>query len=214
MHGKIKLYVVIILLICANVYCFAFFKPKYTGVDFFTQLAIPNTLKDWQGRDAEQQWNMKEDTYNFISQVFDREYINKNKENIFLLILNAGNFHNPKVCSRSVGFKIKELGKLEFKVSNRTFQASSLFVERDNDGCLIIYWICMNKNIVNWTGQKIKEFYYTLTNKDRTSLMVRLDVPCKVADIGNAVVVAKKFVEDMIQTIPPIQAQYIFGKGD
>jgi len=213
MHRKIiKLYVVIFLLIGTIIYCFAYPKPKYVSTDIFSQLAIPCNIKDWQGRDAEQGWNLEENKYNFISQIFNREYVNKNKENIYLLILNAGNFHNPKVCSRGAGFEIKELDNLRFNVLNRTFEACSLYVGMADDGYLIIYWVCMDKNIVSWTGQKIKELYYTLINKNKIRLMIRLDVPCKEKDIGDATMAARKFVEDLIQSIPTVQAEYIFGR--
>ena len=69
----------------------------------------------------------------------------------------------------------------------------------------------MDKDIVSWTGQKIKELYYTLINKNKIRLMIRLDVPCKEEDVGDASGVAKKFVEDLIRSIPPVQAEYIFG---
>ena len=70
----------------------------------------------------------------------------------------------------------------------------------------------MDKDIVSWTGQKIKELYYTLINKNKIRLMIRLDVPCKEEDIGDAAIAAKKFVEELIQSTPTVQAEYIFGR--
>lgn len=211
MQKKIKLYVVISLLIGTIIYSFAFPKPKYVGIDSFSQLAIPYTIKDWQGRDVVKKNNLKDSKYNFIDQVFKREYVNGEK-NILLTILNAGNFHNPKICSGSAGFKIKEVDNIRLNVSNRTFEICSLYVKKSSYGYLICYWICIDKNIVNWTEQKIIELYYTLINKNKMGLMIRLDVPCKEENIVEASMVAKMFVEDLLQSLPTVQAEYLFGR--
>ena len=209
MQKKIKLYVVIFLLIGTIIYSFAFPKPKYVGIDSFSQLAIPYIIKDWQGRDVVKKENLKDCKYNFIDQIFKREYVN-GENNILLTILNAGNFHNPKVCSSSEGFKIKEVDNISFNVSNRIFEICCLYVEKSSYGYLICYWICIDKNIVSWTEQKIIELYYTLINKNKMGLMIRLDVPCKEENIVEASMVAKMFVEDLIQSIPTVQAEYLF----
>ena len=211
MRKEIKLYVVICLLIGAAIYSFAFPKPKYKGINSFSELAIPYTIKDWQGTDVVLKENLNETKYNFINQVFKRKYINKENK-IYLTLLNAGNFHNPKVCSSSAGFEIKEVDNISFNMSNRTFKIDCLYAKNSSYGYLICYWICIDKNIVGWTKQKIIELYYTLINKNKMGLMIRLDVPCKEENIVEASMLVKMFVEDLFQSIPMVQAEYLFGR--
>lgn len=193
------------------IWCFALPRQKYLSTDIFSQLAIPYTIGNWQGRDMEQEWNSEDSKYNFISQCMDREYVH-GENNIFLIILNAGNFHNPKVCFSSAGYEVKEVGNISFSVANRTFPICRIHAKKGSDSYLICYWMCIDKNMVNWTGQKIKELYYTLINKDRIGLMIRLDVPCNEENIGEASMVAKMFAEDLCQSMPMTQAEYLFGR--
>lgn len=211
MNKKKKGLIPIALLLCAIIYCFGFPKAKYESLNILSQLKIPLEINGWQGRDVEQEWNMEGEEYNFVSQALDREYVNADGKNLFLLALDAGNFHNPKVCSNSSGFKVIELNNLEFHVVNRTFQAHSLYTEKDADGFLIIYWICIDKNVVDWTEQKIKQLWFSLINKKRAGLMIRVDVPTKEDTIGDALKLAEDFIADLGWAISSDQASYIFG---
>ena len=121
-------------------------------------------MDGWQGKYTEQEYNLEEDKYNFISNVFDREYVNKDWKNLFWLILDAGNFHNPKVCSNGASFKVRDLNNAKFSIFNRTFAAHCLYLEKDTECYLRIYWMRIDKNIVDWTGQKIKELWHSLIN--------------------------------------------------
>jgi len=205
-----KGWISITLLLFAIIYCFGFPKAKYESLNILSQLKIPLEIDEWQGREVEQEWNIEDEKYNFISQAFECEYVNNGK-NLFLLILDADNFHNPKVCSNGSGFKVRELNDPELHVLNRTFQAHSLYIEKDTEGFLIIYWICIDKDIVDWTGQKIKQLWFSLINKKKAGLMIRLDIPTKEDHIEDALRLAKEFIEDLGQTISPDQAGYIFG---
>ncbi|MCF6156577.1 MAG: EpsI family protein [Candidatus Brocadia sp.] len=211
MNTNKKGLITIIILLSAIIYCFGFHKTKkYESLNILSELKIPLEISGWQGSDVEQEWNKNEE-YNFISQALDREYVNMDGKNLFLLILDAGNFHNPKVCVNGSGFKVIELNDSEFHVLNRSFQAHSLYAEKDADRFLIIYWICIDKNIVDWTGQKIKRLWLSLIDKKSAGLMIRLDIPTKEDSIEDAFRLAKEFIADFGQAISPEQAGYIFG---
>ncbi|MFN3533003.1 MAG: exosortase C-terminal domain/associated protein EpsI [Candidatus Brocadia sp.] len=205
--------ITIALLLFPIIYCFGFPKAKYESLNILSQLRIPLEMNGWQGVDVEQEWNIEDETYNFVSQALDREYVNVSGKNLFFLVLDAGNFHNPKVCSNSSGFSVRELNDIEFHISNHKFQAHSLYVEKDAEGFLIIYWICIDKNIVDWTRQKIKQLWFSLVNKKRASLMIRLDVPAKEDTIGDALKLAEDFIVDLGRAMPSDQASYIFGNA-
>ena len=194
------------------IFCFGFSgtKAKYESQDIISRLEIPYEIKDWQGKDIEQEWNLENVTnYN---QIFEREYINKEGKNLFLLILDADDFHNPKVCSKGAGFKVKELNDTEFHVLNRTVKAHTLYVEKDTDGFLVTYWVSIDGNITDWTEQKVKQLWFSLMDKESTGLMIRVDVPCKEDGIDNALQIVQSFIADLGQAIPLEIADYIFGK--
>ncbi|MCF6151603.1 MAG: EpsI family protein [Candidatus Kuenenia stuttgartiensis] len=211
MHNKLKPYIAAAILAVTIIWISVFPKPKYTAPDVLSRLSIPYKLNEWTGVDTEIKWNIEDDIYNFLSQAFDREYMSADNKNLFLLMLNGSNFHNPKICFRGAGFTTKELDNIRFQTLNSTFNARSLYAESGNEGFLIIYWMCVDGRVVNWTEQKLKELYYTLIDRNRASLMVRLDIPCKEGEIDNAVVMATKFVDNLSRSIKVDQSKYIFG---
>ena len=160
------------------IFCFGFSgtKAKYESQDIISRLEIPYEIKDWQGKDIEQEWNLENVSY--YNQIFEREYVNKDGKNLFLIILDAACFHHPKACARSSGFKVKELNDTEFYVLNRTVKAHTLYVEKDTDGFLVTYWVSIDENVTDWTEQKVKQLWFSLMNKESTGLMIRLVLNC------------------------------------
>lgn len=178
-------------------------------------LKIPERIADWQGKDVAVELNRDKEVYNFISEVFAREYANKNGQGLLLLILDAGNFHLPNVCFTSAGFKVKELEKTEFYALGRTVKAHTIFTEktRKNEQFLIIYWIVIDKKFIpNWVEQKLKQLYFSLFKKKRVGLMVRLDIPVNENKIEDAITLAKQFINDLGIAISVEEADYLFGK--
>lgn len=203
---------VILLLLCALAVSFALPKTKYKSPDILSKLDIPFRFSGWQGKDASNLFNPNDLRYNFISEIFARIYANQYKESLLLLILDAGNFHNPKVCSRGAGNTITDLPNLELKALNHTFQAQAIYVQKDNnEGTLLVYWICINKKLVNWTGQKITQLLYSMFNKEKIGLMVRLDINTRKENLNGGYALAQKFVSDISSQISLDQAEYIFG---
>jgi len=214
---KHKFWIVIILLLFSIILSFAFPRTKYVGTDFISQLEIPNLLSGWQGKDITDKLNINlEDTrFGFISQIVAYEYVNASGENLLFIVLDAGNFHHPNVCFTSSGFEIRELGDTEFRISGRTFKAHTLYTERGTESYLSFYWISIDKKIVHkWIEQKIKQLYFSLFNKKRVGLMVRLDIPTRGENIEDARTLAKQFVRDLSQALQEEHADYIFGKSN
>lgn len=212
MNNKKPPLVILILLITIAV-TFGLPRNKYKAPDIVSTLNIPVIIDGWRGSDIAQQLNLKDERYNFIGEVFARVYENKYREKLLLLILNAGNFHHPKVCFGSSGFKAKELPDLELQLKNHNnIRAKALYVERSGEGYLLVYWICINKDIVDWTEQKLKQLWYSLFNKEKVGLMVRLDIPASENNIDSSLRLAKEFVGELIQALPQEQKEYLFGK--
>ncbi len=183
MHEHLKPYIALAWISFALVYCFLFPRTKYTSSEVFSRLEIPYTMNSWQGIDIRDEWNLEDKKYNFISQILERRYVNAHDKNLFFSILNAGNFHNPKICS----------------------------AQKNTEGFLLIYWICIDKGIVDWTKQKIKELYFSLFNKNRVGFMIRLAIPSTEDTLEDALTLAQEFVRDLYRGLTPKDADYIFG---
>jgi len=209
---KNRLIVTILLLTLTAAYCFFFPKPKYESPEILSKLNIPMKMHTWYGKDVSNTLDLKDQLYGFVSEVFARVYMSTySRETLLFLLLDAGNFHNPQVCLGGSGYKMKNLGQREFNVLNRKIKANVLHGESETKDLLIVYWMCIDKKQVNWTQQKIKEFWLSLFNKERIGLMVRLDVPLKNNDIKKGLALTQEFLTDISKEIPSDQAEYIFG---
>ncbi|MFO0795115.1 MAG: EpsI family protein [Candidatus Brocadiaceae bacterium] len=207
-----RVLIVNIILLSALIYSFGFSKPKYESANILSQLQIPYDIGEWRGEDTDQSWSVDDERFNFISGMLQRKYNKANDQSVFLTILDAGNFHNPKVCSNSSGYKVKELNDLNLILLNRNLKAHAIYADKENEGYLIIYWICINKDIVNWTEQKIKQLWFSLTNKKNAGLMIRFDVPCDENSIPDSLKLCEEFILNLSRTLSLDEAEYIIGK--
>ena len=48
---------------------------------------------------------------------------------------------------------MKELNDTEFHILGRTIKAPTLYAQNGSENLLVIYWICIDKELVNWTEQ-------------------------------------------------------------
>jgi EpsI family protein len=203
--------IVIILLIATMVIAFVLPKPKYRGLDILKQVNIPAAMTGWQSRDVSESLrsNMKEqEVYNFVDDVFARVYRNFLGEQF----LAAGNFHNPKICYGSSGYRITELEDVELTAGATKFKAHALYLEKGNEGLIMVYWICINKKIVGWTEQKALELWASLLQKKKAGLMIRLDIPTRKGGAETSFRLAQDFIKDLSRHLSPEQSEYFFGK--
>jgi len=207
-----KCLIVTALLLATIAICFGLPKPRYQSPDILPTLDVPLRMKDWRGRDVSGEFNPKDARYNFISNIFARVYANYLDESLLLLILDAGNFHNPKVCFGSSGYKAVDLPDTEFKTSYSSFKANTVYFQKGDEGLLIIYWICINKKVVDWTRQKMIQLWYSMFNKEKVGLMVRFELRATKEKIPSAIRVAREFVAELDSALSKEQAEYIFGK--
>ncbi|RJQ18392.1 MAG: EpsI family protein [Nitrospiraceae bacterium] len=209
-----KFYITIFLL---SVGLISFFLPKakYEGTGFISQLKVPHSTSEWSGQDVTEQLNLTPDSsvFNFISDALAYQYVNKQGDKVLFIILDAGNFHNPKVCYTSAGYKIEELDDTEFQLQNGTLRTHTLLTEKGNESFLTFYWISIDKDIAHqWIEQKLKQLYFSMFNKKRVGLMVRVDIPLSKNDMPKSVSIAKDFIRSMSYALDPTYASYILGR--
>ncbi len=215
MQNKHKIITVIILLSVTMYFSFAYPKAKYVGTNSISNFDIPYDFSEWQGIDVTDQLNINtaDSRFNFINDAIGNQYINKNGEPLIFIILDAGNFHHPKVCFTGAGFKIKELPDTKFNLSNRNFKAHTLFTERAGKTSLSFYWIVIDKKIAHeWIEQKLKQFFFSMINKKRIGLMVRIDIPTTESTVDQSMETAKKFITDLNNSMKPDELDYIIGE--
>lgn len=179
--------VVIVFLLVTIGFSFGLPKPRYESLDVIKTLAIPYQVGAWQGRDVQHDLQLMDDKYNFIKALFLREYRHPSGQRLYLYLLDAGNFHNPKVCLNSAGFTIKDMDDVRIQRPNGTgFNAQSIYIGRQGQGQLVTFWITINGERVDWLRQKASEFWFSLIGRKKAGLMVRIDspVPEKILPLG------------------------------
>lgn len=211
-----KHFIVVIILLMTILVTHSIPQAKYVGTNFISGMDVPLTIAAWQGTDVSKALNINTANadFNFIDQALAHNYVNRGGQSLLLIILDAGNFHHPKVCFTGAGYNIRELPDSEFQLSERSLKAHRLFIERGKDSFLSFYWIVIDKSVAHeWIEQKFKQLFYSLFNKKRIGLMIRMDIPAKEKDINNASIMAKEFVNDLRLSLKPEEADYILGKN-
>jgi len=203
------------LVFCVSV---VYFLPraKYTGKAITAKVleSIPINSQKWQGKETKDIGNELEgEVYSFISRIFVRQYVyTANPEQyVFLVVLDAGNFHYPKVCFKGAGFDSEELPPREINLQSSRIKVHLVLSKKKNEQLLSVYWICIDKKIVpTWAEQKLKQLYYSLFNRERVGLMIRVDVPL-TKNIEEAFDIAEEFLNDLYNVFPLDYRDYIFS---
>ncbi|MBU1086584.1 MAG: EpsI family protein [Candidatus Omnitrophica bacterium] len=208
-------YITIFLLLVTILICFGLPKPKYISPDILGKLNIPYSLSDWRSEDASDSINQRaDDRYNFISDIFARVYGTRAGDSLLFIILDAGNFHHPKVCFGSSGYKIKELEDTRFDIPNGKFKAKTILALKGDAGFVLVYWMVINEKRVDWTEQKIKQLWFSLLNKEKQGLMMRLDIPVTEGNPKAAISLAQRFIKDISYKMSDKDQAYIFGRHE
>jgi hypothetical protein len=212
---KRKYVIVIIVLLTVIVVSYTVPPAKYIGTHFISELDVPLTFDGWSGKNVSEELNINaaNTNFNFINESLAHQYFNSTGKSLIFILLDAGNFHHPKVCFTGAGYTIKELPDTEFVVSDRSFMAHTLFTKRGGKSFLSFYWIVIDKNIAHkWIEQKLKQLYFSMLNKSRVGLMVRMDIPTDYENIGRATTLAKRFINDLSLHVQSKYEGYLFGE--
>ena len=208
---KIKAVLALAVLLTALGPAFLLPKPRYSGVGILEKLDIPAAMTGWLSSDLSGEINLMDERYRFVSGAFAREYVNRYNESLFLIVLDAGNFHNPKVCFRMSGAVARELPGTVFAVKGRMVPARVVYTEARGRGTLIVYWMCVDGKLIDWAGQKFKELQYAFLNKKKAGLMVRMDIPVTADTVDLSLKLAGEFLRDLSNSLDDEQAGYLFG---
>ncbi len=156
--------------------------------------------------------NLQDDRYKFLSDIFARLYTNATGQSLLFLVMDAGNFHHPKVCFGSSGFTVQDLPDTRLATGERTVAAKTLYARRGQEGFVVIYWMVIDRQRVDWTGQKVSQFWSSLLGKNRVGLIGRLDTPTSEAGVNAALAFANSFMPEIGRLLPAEQTAYLFGE--
>jgi len=187
-------------------------KHKYAGTDIIASLNLPQSLPGWHTEDLSDEINTNKESMYFIGHILEKEYDKDLGPLIYLFILDANNFHHPKVCIGGAGYDAQDLDDVEFKLSNHAWKAKAIYFQKGEEGFLTVYWICINKKEVDWTEQKLIQFWYSLFNKQKTGVMIRIDITTTRDQVPQAIQSIQDLLNDLSTQIPPEQQDYLFGK--
>lgn len=204
--------IVVILLILTIFASFFLPKAKYNGINILKEINIPLRMSGWRSTDVSSQLNPQDKRYNFIGDIFARIYADDYGESLLFLVLDAGNFHNPKICYGNSGYEARDLDKIKIKSGISSFQAQTVFMKKGGEGRLVIYWLCIDKKIASWSQQKIIELWDTFLNKKKSGLMVRFEIPATEENLPSVIKLAKEFIRELRSNLSQQDREYIFGK--
>ncbi len=202
--------VIAVILIATMAIAYGLPKERYKSTDILKEISIPLTVGRWQGVVHKNDIKLMDEKYNFIQALDLREYTHPTGRKVYLFVLDAGNFHNPKVCMTSSGFVTNELNDIDYKLS-QPFSAAAITIAKDKTMVLISYWITINGKRVGWMEQKATEFWFSLIGKRKAGLMVRIDVPTSEQDLPTATEAVQDFVRSLSVSVNAKDHKYIFG---
>ncbi|MDD4202351.1 MAG: exosortase-associated EpsI family protein [Candidatus Omnitrophica bacterium] len=207
---------IFIILVLAGVLVIEFFVPKqkYVSQDLLKDINIPMNIDNvWLGKDISSTIKLQDETYNFVSNTIANYYTNRyNGNKVMFLVLDAGNFHNPKVCFGASGYQPTDLPKEIFNIDGRKVDANVLLFKKEKENLLLIYWLCIDKRLSSWSQQKVKDFFYSIIGKKKTGLMVRLEIPIAIGNEKYAITIAEQFISELSLTLSDTEKDYLFGK--
>ncbi len=187
-------------------------RHHYKSSDFLSKLIVPEAIGPWISRDLSHAFKAGDTRYFFIDKIFARQYANDRGQNILFLILDAGNFHHPKVCFKSSGYEVKPLEDITLEAAGHPFQAHVLQMNKGLASVLVIYWMCIDQKPVSWAEQKWIQFFYSVFQKQKIGLMGRLEIPIPTGNVEEARNLAQTFIHAISPGIPQKHADYLFGK--
>jgi len=209
MHKKI--WIAIVLLSTAITYIYVLPKQSYKNIEVLHQLKIPLDLPNWKGTEIKHAFKFDGEPNN-MGIYKNLRYVNVHDKLLYFTVFGSDNWHSPKVCSKMTGFEIINLGTEKVNLSNNIkFNTTNVFAQKEDNGFLIIYWLCIDKKVVNWAEQKLKVFWYSLFNKEIVGIMIRIDVPCKENKVEEALELSKQFLTILFKTIDSDNAKIVFG---
>ena len=171
-------------------------KDRYTGEEIETEVSLQEQLGTehvmmryyWRDTDAPVNLTL---VYNYARR--------------------STSFHDPWICFPAQGWTLRDLGKREVTLQDKTVQASLLSITRNNRSQLVLYWYMSGENPVDFAGSRqgdLKTLVQSRLNKKLgISSMVRVSQPIEYGDIEATYQNLERFIQVMYPEIQQIEAE-------
>ncbi|MDP3980357.1 MAG: EpsI family protein [Chlamydiota bacterium] len=176
-------------------------KPSHAGLEFANR--IPLKIGLWEGKDFPVDYAALRILE--TSDVLYREYSQEGVGKLYLLIVFSADrrktIHPPEVCYLGSGFEIVSKTPILFKTDERNFDAIRLYVNKDFQKEIIVYWYKIGSL---YTGSYIKQQINIVLNllSDKDSPGALMEVMMLMDENSEkAEDIIRSFLKDLIPLI-------------
>lgn len=200
-----------ILILSAWTVSIAVPQPQYQSTDYLSHISIPHTMPHWISRDISGSLNIRDKRYAFMSKVIAREYRSDLGESLLLLIMDTSNFHNPQICFEGTGFTVNVLPSRDLGVGVGSIRPKLLMTQKGKESTLVVYWMTMDGQPIDWAQGKLKELLLNIFGKKRSGLMCRLDIACQPSSVDVCIDTASDFLDSINSHLNESDTKTVFG---
>lgn len=194
-------------------------KAAERGPQINLEKMIPERFGDWRVEPQVVQVvnpQTKELLDKLYSQTLSRTYADGSGYRVMLSLAygsdqrGALQAHKPEVCYPAQGFKLHELIQSALQTEFGTIPATRLFVTLGRRNEPVTYWFTVGDSAIRSAFEKrMVEFRYGLTGQIPDGLLFR--VSSIDADQAHAFGIQDRFVNDLLQALPPVERLRLSG---
>lgn len=194
-------------------------KAAERGPQINLEKMIPERFGDWRVEPQVVQVvnpQTKELLDKLYSQTLSRTYADGSGYRVMLSLAygsdqrGALQAHKPEVCYPAQGFKLHELIQSALQTEFGTIPATRLFVTLGRRNEPVTYWFTVGDSAIRSAFEKrMVEFRYGLTGQIPDGLLFR--VSSIDADKAHAFGIQDRFVNDLLQALPPVERLRLSG---
>jgi EpsI family protein len=194
-------------------------KAAERGPQINLEKMIPERFGDWRVEPQVVQVvnpQTKELLDKLYSQTLSRTYADGSGYRVMLSLAygsdqrGALQAHKPEVCYPAQGFKLHELIQSALQTEFGTIPATRLFVTLGRRNEPVTYWFTVGDSAIRSAFEKrMVEFRYGLTGQIPDGLLFR--VSSIDADRAHAFGIQDRFVNDLLQALPPVERLRLSG---
>lgn len=214
-QGKIKFFLVIILLITSTVFAM-FYKVERVAQARTANLdVIPTEIGEWHMLNERASMGTFESE--FLNDVLFRTYKRGDGKTIMLAIAYGADqkqhfsIHVPEGCYRASGFDVTSIGVVN-EMDIPGLELKKLLVKDKARTEPVQYWIVLNGKVVtNHFERKIKQVYYSLFGVQAGGVLVRVSSLSAEKDFQNDYEIQRSFIIALYKTLNPELRTLLFG---
>jgi len=198
-------------------------KAAEHGPQISLEKMIPKHFGEWQVEPQPVAQVVNPQTQELLdklySQILSRTYIDANGYRIMLSLAygsdqrGALQAHKPEVCYPAQGFKLHDLAQSLLRTEYGDIPATRLHASLGRRIEPVTYWFTVGDSAIRSAIEKrIVELRFGLTGQIPDGLLFRIS--SIDADRENAYRIQDRFVNDLLQTLPPAERLRISGLRD